>query len=270
MKNLSVAVGTGSPDPTNGYAAVTATGTDTCVNVTCTSSTPIDLTVTLKDAAGNPTVKTISQIACATTLPGVQIVSPHSETTATIRRLQRSDPAPAGGDLGEHAARIRTPSRPAPSGRSSPAPTRPARATLFGGTMGGNPQRDRRAAPTIAAVSADGCPNGYSQRRQVHRRHAARTARRTPTRLLASPTELRVDVTTPASATGSSPPVDLWVDSSAPNIQPYLPNPLCGLIHQGDDRLDDDGPAACRRHPAVTLTVQQSGRLNELSDGQLG
>ena len=80
VKNLSVAVGSSSPDSTNGYVAVTATNTDTCVNVTCTSSTPVDLTVKLSDAAGNVTTKVISQISCATALPGVQIVSPGADT----------------------------------------------------------------------------------------------------------------------------------------------------------------------------------------------
>ncbi len=122
VKNLSVAVGTGSPDSTNGYVAVTATNTDTCVNVACTSSTPVDLTVTLKDAAGNATTKTISQISCAT------VAARRADRVADRGRdaLRRSDQAPAGVVVDRTRSRTRTASRPARSGPSSRARTRPA------------------------------------------------------------------------------------------------------------------------------------------------
>src|SRR6185295_19429442 len=60
VKTLSVAVGNGSPDPNTGSVALPAVNTDGCINVVCASSAPFDLTVTLRDAAGNSTVKTIS------------------------------------------------------------------------------------------------------------------------------------------------------------------------------------------------------------------
>ena len=160
-KNLSVAIGTSAPDMTNGYASVTATGTDTCISVACTSATPIDLTVTLKDRAGNPTVKTVSQVSCATALPGVQIVSPHSDTTA-------NDPTPYNDPTQHLLASTSGNTLKDQDGVKAGAQwtvvacaDKAGMATLFGGTMGATLSAIAGPVATAAAVSADGCPNGY-------------------------------------------------------------------------------------------------------------
>jgi hypothetical protein len=230
-KNLSVAVGTAAPDATNGYVAVTATGTDACVNVTCTSSTPIDLNVTLKDAAGNSTTKTITQISCATNLPGVTIVAPTSDTTA-------NDPVPFN-DVSQHvlaatssnARKDLDPNKPGAQFNVVACADKSGKATLFAGSMGGTLTAVAGPVDTAPAGAGDGCPNGFPN---VAKFLSATLpdSQENADETLAKATELRVDLTTPASATGSSAAVDLWIDSSAPNIQPYLPNPLCGLIHQ--------------------------------------
>ena len=251
-KNLSVAVGTSSPDSTNGFVAVTATNTDTCVNVACTSSTPVDLTVTLNDAAGNATTKTISQISCATALPGVQIVSPTSDSTpfgdptkhllasSSLNALKDQDGVTPGAQWTVIACADKA-----------------GMATLFGGSMGGTLTSLAGPVPTMAAVPADQCPNGYSQAAHFTSASLPDSQEDTDGTLL-SATELRVDVTTATSATGSSPLVDLWIDSSAPNVQQSIPNPLCGLVHQGMTAWST-ALRLLATTPTVTLTVTHGG-----------
>ena len=75
VNNLCVALG-GSTTCV-GTAAVTAVNTDTCVPVTCPGGAPFDITVTLKDAAGNPTATTIQGVSCANmSAPVVTFSSP--------------------------------------------------------------------------------------------------------------------------------------------------------------------------------------------------
>ncbi len=252
VKNLSVAVGTGSPDSTNGYVAVTATNTDTCVNVACTSSTPVDLTVTLKDAAGNATTKTISQISCATALPGVQIVSPGSDS------MPFGDPTKhLLASSSTNTLRDQDSVTPGAQWTVVACADKAGMATLFGGAMGGTLTSLAGPVGTIAAVPGDNCPNGYSQAAHFPSANLPDSAEDTDGSLLVA-TELRVDVVTATSATGSSPVVDLWVDSSAPNVQQSIPNPLCGLVQQGTT----DWTTAIRllsTTPTVTLTVTSSG-----------
>ena len=80
VNNLCVALG-GSTSCV-GTAAVTAINTDACVAVTCPGGAPFNITVTLKDAAGNPTTTTIQGVSCASTLPSVQIITPVSDAPA--------------------------------------------------------------------------------------------------------------------------------------------------------------------------------------------
>ena len=252
VKNLSVAVGTGSPDSTNGYVAVTATNTDTCVNVACTSSTPVDLTVTLKDAAGNPTTKTITQISCATSLPGVQIVSPAADTAPFNDPTKHLLASSSTNTLKDQDAVT-----PGAQRTVVACADKAGMATLFGGAMGGTLTTLAGPVATAAAVPADNCPNGYSQAAHFPSANLPDSQEDTDGSLLVA-TELRVDVVTATSATGSSPLVDLWVDSSAPNIQQSIPNPLCGLVHQSTT----DWTTAIRllaTTPTVTLTVTSAG-----------
>ena len=225
-KNLSVAVGTGSPDPNSGYAAITATDTDTCVSVACTSSTPVNLTVTLKDAAGNSTVKTLSNISCATSLPGVQIVSPVGDTSPFNDISKHLLASTSGNTLRDQDA-----TKLGAQWTVVACADKAGKGTLYAGAMGTTLAAAAGPIDSVPAGAGDNCPAGYSN---VVRFVAATLpdSQENADETLALPTELRVDVTTPTSATGMSSVVDLWVDSSAPNIQPYLPNPLCGLIHQ--------------------------------------
>ena len=69
-----------------------------CVAVTCPGGAPFDLTVTLTDAAGNPTSKKISGVSCSSSLPLVEIVSPVSDAPSFSNVAKRilSVTAPGG------------------------------------------------------------------------------------------------------------------------------------------------------------------------------
>jgi hypothetical protein len=221
VKNLSVAIGTASPDATNGFAAVTAINTDTCVNVACTSSTPVNLTVTLKDKAGNPTVKTISQISCATTLPGVAIISPPGDTTpfsdptkhllaaTSTNTLKDQDGAAVGAQWTVVACSDKA-----------------GAATLLAGQVGGTLAAIGVPINTVAAVPADNCPNGKTQ-------IAKFTSATIPDSMLKADgtldkaTALEVDVKDASTAVGKSPEVDLWVASVAPSVANYGADAIC-------------------------------------------
>jgi hypothetical protein len=244
VKNLSVAVGTGSPSS----IAVTATDTDTCVSVPCTSSTPIDLTVALRDAAGNPTTKTITQVSCATTLPGVQIVSPAGDATpfndptkhllasSSTRTFKDQDATKGGAQWTVVACADKAGS-----------------ATLFGGAMGGALTVIAGPVNTGAAAAGDNCPNGYSQVAKFPGASLPDSQENTDGSL-SIPTEFRVDVITATSATGSSPPIEIWVDSSAPNIQPSIPSDLCGIVYQSLT-ANTTAIRLLSTTPTVTMTV---------------
>jgi len=225
--NLSVAIGTSSPDPDTGFVPVTAVGTDACVAITCPSNSPVDLTVTLKDAAGNATVKTISGISCATTLPGVLITSPagdaapftdptkHLLAANSTNTLKDQDPVTAGAQFTVVAC-------------SDTA----GMATLKVGSMGGALSPLGTAVATVAAVSGDNCPTGHTQ-------VAKFTSVTLPDSMLnadgtlKTATALEVDVQDPVTlAIGPSPEVDLWVASIAPTVTVSTTAPICNTTVQ--------------------------------------
>jgi len=252
VNNLSVAVGTGSPDPTNGYAAVTATATDTCLNVACTSSTPVDLTVTLKDAAGNATVKTISQISCATTLPGVQIVSPTSDSMPFGDPTKHLLAASSTNTL-----RDQDPVTPGAQWTVVACSDMAGRATLMAGSMGGTLAAVAGPANTVAAMPADGCPNGFPNVARFVGATVPESQEQNDGTLVTA-TELRVDVAAATSAVGVSSLVDLWVDSVVPGVQQYSPNPLCGLVHQSATNWTTP-VQLISTSPMITLSVASPG-----------
>ncbi len=75
--NLCVTLGSSA---TPLCAAVAAVNTPTCVSFACPGGGPFSLTVTLNDAAGNPTTQTLTGVTCVSSLPSVQIVSPASDS----------------------------------------------------------------------------------------------------------------------------------------------------------------------------------------------
>jgi hypothetical protein len=103
-------------------------------------------------------------------------------------------------------------------------------ATLFVRQMGETTRAQvGNAVTTVPALPANNCPTGLSfivTFDDVTIPESTENADGT----LNTATELIVDVTDAAAATvtGSSDPVDLWVDSTAPTISEMTPTPLCG------------------------------------------
>ena len=225
VNNLCVALG-GSTSCA-GTVAVAAINTDACVPVTCPGAPPFDITVTLKDGAGNPTTTTIQGVSCASTLPSVQIITPVSD-------------APAFNDPSKHIL-----SATAPVGVRDQDPNvadaqtdvvactdRSGTATLEAGLSGGTLGAVGSPVTTVAAVPADNCPSGLgfvARFLGVTLRNSIENTNGT----VATPTELRVRVADAANpvSIGSSIPVDVWVDTVPPVLTLQTAN-LCGSFHQ--------------------------------------
>lgn len=233
-KNLSVAVGTASPDAQTGFAAVTAVGTDACVNVACPSNSPVDLTVTLKDAAGNPTVKTISQVSCATTLPGVLITSPAGDSAPFSDPTKHLLAASSTNTLKDQDAVT-----PGAQFTVVACSDTPGMATLKVGTMGGALAPLGVAVATVAAVPADNCPTGHTQVAKFASYTLPESALNADGSLSAA-TALEVDVQDASSAIGVSPEVDLWVDSVAPTVTASATAPICNTDVQSSTAVTKD------------------------------
>ncbi len=199
QNNLCVTLGSSA---TPSCAAVAAVNAPSCVAVTCPGGAPFNLTVTLTDAAGNPTTQTITGVSCASTLPSVQIVAPASD-------------APLFTDPTKHILAAN-----APTGvKDKDAATAGAQAdvvactdtagtaTLFVGHKGdASLAQVGSSVTTVAAVTADNCPTGLgfvAHFTSVTLPESTENADRT----LAAPTELTVSVTsaTNSADTGTSP-----------------------------------------------------------------
>lgn len=262
-KNLCVSVGSSAcANP----VAVAAVGTDTCVDIACPGSAPFDINVTLTDGAGNPTKKTITNVACTSTLPGVQIISPPSDDSTpafsdvTKRLLSASSTNTfkdqSAGTLGAQWDVV--------------ACTNTAGdATLYGGQKGGTLTAIGASVPTAPAVPADNCPGGY----QFVVKFAGATlpeSMEDGTGALMTPTELRVDIRDKTTAVGQSPKVNLWVDSIAPTVSVFPSPPLCGTVIQSDTDKTV-GVVLSTTTPSVTLTAtSSSGQVPYTNAVQVG
>ena len=149
----------------------------------------------LSDAAGNVTTKVISQISCATALPGVQIVSPGADTAPFGDPTKHLLAASSTNALKDQDAVT-----PGAQRTVVACSDKAGMATLFGGAMGGtlttwpvgwHGQRGPRRQ----------LPRGYSQAAHFPSATLPDSAEDTDGSLLVA-TELRVDVVTATSATG--------------------------------------------------------------------
>jgi len=210
-KNLCVAIGNAAcANPT----AVTATATDTCVDVPCPGSAPFDINVTLSDAAGNATKKTITNVACASTLPGVQIISPSNDgsTPAFSDPAKRLLSASSSNTLKDQVAGTL-----GAQWTVVACANKAGMAALYGGQQGATLTAIGAPVATVAATASDNCPAGYGFVAKFSAATLPESAEDATGKLM-TPTELRVDVTDVTTALGSSPVVDLWVDSIAPTV----------------------------------------------------
>src|SRR4029079_1366164 len=201
VNNLCVALG-GSASCV-GTAAVTAVNTDACVAVTCPGGAPFNITVTLKDGAGNPTSTTIQGVSCASTLPSVQVITPVSDAPAFNDPSKHilSATAPVGvRDLDPNTADAQA--------HVAACTDRNGSATLEHGLSGGTLTLLAGPITTVAAVATDNCPSGLG----FVARFPGGTLRESienTSGTLATPTELRVrvaDAVNPVSI-GTSVPV---------------------------------------------------------------
>jgi hypothetical protein len=226
VNNLCVSMGT---SPTCiGTVAVAAVNTNACVSVACPGSAPFDLTLTLTDAAGNPTSKTVSGVTCTSSLPSVQIVSPVSDAPAfdVPARHILSATAPVG-------VRDTVPATPGAQANVVACVDRAGTGTLNAGPAGGALNPALTGVTAVAAVPADNCPSGlgfalhFADVTLPESTESAVGALTTATRLSVH----FVDAAN-AAATNDSTPVDLWVDSTPPTLTLASPVGLCGSFTQ--------------------------------------
>jgi hypothetical protein len=235
-------------------AAETAINTDACAMVPCPGGAPFDLSVTLKDAAGNPSTPVVIQgVACASTLPSVQVITPVSD-------------APAFNDPSKHLLNAN-----APVGvRDQDANTAGAQtdvvactdrngsASLFSGLSGQPMTTPQATVTTVAAVPADNCPSGLGFVARFPGVTLQESIENT-NGSLATPTELRVVVTdavNPASV-GTSIPVDVWVDTVPPVLTLATPANLCGSFFQSSTAVTQ----------AVTFNAENGSVILQVANG---
>ena len=246
---------TGSP----ACVPATAVGVDTCISVPCPGSSPFGITVTISDAAGNPQTTVLSGVSCSSMTPTVQIVTPVTDaptfTDPTRHLLAANAPQPFrdqnAGVAGAQTDVIACTSRG-------------GTASLFAGHVGDPtlPQVGGSVA-TAAAGAMDGCPAGLgfvAKFLGVTLPESLENA----TGTLTTATRLRVDVTDVSASTGSSAPLDLWVDSIPPTIAVSSPANLCGSFHQAFATFNTDVQFSTDT-PNVLAMIQNGGMTTILS-----
>ena len=226
VNNLCVALGGSSTCAAT--APVTAVNTPACALVTCPGGAPFNITVTLKDAAGNPTATTVQGISCASMLPSVQVITPVSD-------------APTFNDQSKHILAANAPVGIPDQNAGTPGAQtdviactdRAGSATLLVGLSGGTLNQLGSAVTAVAAVPTDNCPAGLG----FVARFAGVTLPESIENVngsIATPTELRVKVADPVNPAiiGTSVPVDVWVDTTPPVLTLLSPANLCGSFQQ--------------------------------------
>jgi len=244
--NFCVGLGTATP------LCVPATGDGSgapCVTLTCQDRVPFELKVSLGDLAGNSSQTSVQAISCTSELPGVAIINPVDGTgtdntthilaaTATVGRKDENGAKP--GAQFTVVACTDVPSGPM---------------TLMGAVKGQTLQ-SLATTTSVAAVPTDNCPVGKAY---VGKFVAATLPESEETVLgeLINPTELAVTVSDQGT-TGTSPAVDVWVDSVSPSINQYLPNPLCGSLIQSTTAVSKPVTLLTSSVP-VLVTVTNNG-----------
>jgi hypothetical protein len=246
QKNFCVALGTATP------VCVPVTGNTSgapCATLTCKDRVPFDLKVTLGDLAGNSAQTTVQAVSCTSELPGVAIINPVDGTgsdktthilAATATSGRKDEDGTKAGAQFTVAACTDVPAAPM---------------TLLGAVKGQAPQ-SLATTTSVAAVASDSCPVGKSY---VGKFAGATLPESDETTLgvLQNPTELTVTVSDQGT-TGTSPAVDVWVDSVTPSINQFIPNPLCGLLIQSTTAVSKPITLLTSSVP-VLVTVTNNG-----------
>ncbi len=220
QKNFCVALGSATPLCTP--ATGDANGAP-CVTLTCQDRVAFDLKVTLADLAGNSSQTSVQGITCTSGLPGVAIINPVDGTGADTTTHVLAATATSGRkdeDGSKPGAQFTVVA-------CTDVPNGPM--TLMGGIKGQSAQAIATTT-SVAAVATDNCPVGKAY---VGKFVAATLPESEEAAFgaLTNPTELTVTVSDQGTV-GTSPAVDVWVDSVSPSINQYIPNPLCGSLIQ--------------------------------------
>ncbi|MCK6533011.1 MAG: FG-GAP-like repeat-containing protein [Polyangiaceae bacterium] len=250
--NFCVAIGTASPQCSAAQAGAVGGKNGGCVELDCPGGAPFDLNVTLKDDAGNPTIKSLKGIRCASSLPGVQIIEPVDGTgsdvskhilAATATQVRKDqDGTKAGAQYSVTAC-------------SNVAGTGTLRAGISGSTL----TVVASNVATAPAQASDNCPAGYGHVVKFTNADLPDSTVTTDGKnALVAGTELEVEVTDVSTAKGKSPAVKVWVDSTAPNIYAWVPADLCGKLFQSPTDVTQNVVFGSTNSP-VALTVTSNG-----------
>jgi len=210
---------------------------------------PFDLKVTLADLAGNTSQTSVQGITCTSSLPGVAILNPVDGTGADITTHILASTA-TDGRKDEDGSK---PGAQFTVVACTDVPNGPM--TLMGAVKG---QTAQSLATTISvpAVATDNCPVGKAYVGKFVSATLPESEEATFGALI-SPTELTVTVSDQGTI-GTSPAVDVWVDSVSPSINQYLPNPLCGSLIKGTAAVKSSVTLLTSAVP-VLVTVTNNG-----------
>lgn len=257
--NFCVGIGTGTPTCVPATTGGAGTANGGCAELDCPGGAPFDLTVTLKDDAGNPTPKKITGVRCASTLPSVQIVEPIDGTGADVSKhilAASSTQARKDQDANTAGAQYTVIACTDVAGGSGQLLAGPVGATTPVG------------APVVAtaATPADNCPAGLGHVLKFTNVTLPESAQDT-TGALTVATELKVEVTDVSTVKGTSPAVQVWVDSIAPTISEQNPNPLCGKLYQSATAVQQTNFQLVSTAAPVAVQITSSAGTQNLSAG---
>jgi hypothetical protein len=233
QNNLCVTVGSAA---TPKCVAVAAVNTSTCVNIPCPGAAAFNVTVTLDDAAGNPTSQTITGVTCVSTLPSVQIIAPVSD-------------APTFSDKTKHILAANAPVGVKDLDANTPgAQVNVVACTDVVGTgvlnvgqQGGALAQLGGSVATAVAAAGDNCPAGLPNVLKFSGVTLPESTEHADGSLSAA-TELTVTVTSAVNvqAIGTSQPDDVWVDTIPPAVAVSSPVGLCGSFIQSSNTVTED------------------------------
>lgn len=264
QQNFCVAVGTSSPQ----CAAATSTGIETsasgaCVDLDCPGAGPFNLTLTMRDDAGNFVQKTLQGLTCASTLPTVQFADPVGDTApfADVSKhiLAASMPDPQRRDQDPDA-----PGAQYTVAVCTNAPDSSAR--LLAGLQG--QELVEVATGTVAEDTTGRCAaTGLSHLVEFASITLPPSDESTGGELV-TPTSLRAEITDVSQGVGTAT-IDLWVDSVAPVVAPVSPSGLCTQVYQQTEPVVQEVILATTSVP-VHMTVTNSVGVQNYTGDVLG
>ena len=237
--NFCVTVGSAATPSCIPMAAINA---PSCVNIPCPGAGASNLTVALKDAAGNPTTQTITGVTCVSALPSVQIIAPASDAPTFTDKNKHilAANAPFGiKDLDANTAGAQV--------NVVACTDTVGTAVLKVGTQGGALAQLGASVATAVAVAGDNCPAGLANVVKFSGVTLPESSENADGSLAAA-TELTVTVTSAANvnAVGISLPDDVWVDTTPP--VGVAGRNLCSQFMQSSEHRAR-GPELQRRRP---------------------